>query len=430
MTPTITLQALAGWTLVIAACTLSCDRTSTDNPDRPTDPVGIARPAAEAGEPMVRDAPIRERSELEKRAAAIRAALVSVEHHALREPPDLPPEVMPIPLARAVRTLREDANDNPFGESRRRRSITALIVGGVDPSASPPEIRRHKEEIDVLLGPQKAEFDVFLTALLPRVFVAPVPLALDSDPQLAEFAQEIQAFLDSGGPAVPNCDPDGPPPAAIRNITKGPAPTLSCSGTALPPGWTWEQTSIEVSRPGGVAALAAALDPQNWDAHLECNPFFVGAYVVDSNKAKLACLPFGKDWSNLLYEEFLMSVESSEAQLVTILKIDADLDPVADTHRFDYCLHESVSGIASFGPDNEWSGSIDVDEGFQTIDETASGALKVVADKKLHFEDWKHATNGNDKTGKMNDAASPQLMAMGSALKEAVCCPAPSPVCP
>lgn len=418
MNPITLLHALGRSALMLAACMLAYDGAS----------------GGDAPEPTVRDVLPRDPSAVEQRAAAIRAALVSVEYHALRDPPNLPPEVMPIPLATAVRTLRQDADDNSFGESRRRRSITALVVGGVDPSVSPPRIR-NREEIDVLLGPQQSAFDAFLTALLPRVFVGPSPLVLDSDPSLRRLSREIQAFLDTAGPAIASCAAQD-----AERLTPH-TPTSSC-GTTFPAGLIWERARIEVTRPGGVAGLASALDPQNWDetdvaTGLKCNPFFTSAFVTDASKSPVSCPPLaGQDWAHPLYEEFHMSVGASDGQLATVLKIKANLDPdsptVATGHHFDYCLGESVFGqviTEAFNVEKVWEGSIDVDEGFQTIEKP--GALVVVADKKLHFTGWTEQGSGADVTAAMNAAATLNLMAMGQALKEAVCCnPPPTPACP
>jgi hypothetical protein len=133
-------------------------------------------------------------------AAAIRAALISIEYYALASPPaDYPVDLLPSPLEQAAAFLKKDAErDRPrnFAESRRRRAIARLVSAGIDMTTDPPRLARH-DAIAILLRADEEKLNEILLKLRP---------GLESHVVLPQLENQLQGFWAESGAAIAGCN--------------------------------------------------------------------------------------------------------------------------------------------------------------------------------------------------------------------------------
>lgn len=362
-------------------------------------------------------------------SAYVRAAMLSAYYYADRERRELPWK--PIPLLDAARILVQDAERSSFGESRRRRVVQKLIVGGLELGDDLTHSHRYRDALVVLLEePGRSgetllgEIDVQIERAIKEFFSgsfvgAGIPIEL-----LRRIAALLSELLYASAPAIGGCAAVAAPDTEIKD----PSAASSTCGH-LGEGWktslVWAETTLAVKR--DLEEVAVALDPQNWDAWdavegERCSPWFAEVLVVEAPAwSQLSCPPTpGLDWSGHLYEEFVLDWVLVNSAFFNVLEVDSEREPDPDPteHIYDFCLESYLGGWV--GSDE---GAIAVDEGFSKVFQGAGGWVDLAAEKKISFIGWL------DDAG-MQVAAELLLENMGDAHAEQACCrPPPPPTC-
>jgi hypothetical protein len=365
--------------------------------------------------------------------ADVRAAMLSVYYHGDRERPE-ELEASFLPRTEAAEILAEDARRSSFGESRRRRAVRKLVMGGLVLRDDGKPDHRYRDALLILLerpGRPGAEVLSEIDGAIERVVVEfhePVPSPTSGELP-ADLAQEIgegvAEYLDSGGGAIRGC------PSVTESLAEsidGSQATSTCAHSD--PNWTsdlvWVEATVSVQR--SVSEVAEALDPQNWDAwdqveNEPCSLWFEKIDVVEPPdwEAK-SCPPApGFDWSGYVWEKFYVDWALGSTEFRNVLQVVSDRDPDVDPsrHRFDFCLEDFRGGDVG----GDASGTIAVDEGASHVAQGSNGWVNLTAEKRISFRGWA------DDAG-MKVAAEYALLNMGDAHAEQACCrPPPPPAC-
>jgi len=362
--------------------------------------------------------------------AAMLAVYANVQGFPERE---LPAELEPISLVAAGQILLRESTRSGFGESRRRRAIVRLASAGLEIHESAPGefgfALGHRDFLEAVEAPLPGIEATVREVIDAIVREDPgVGLAVLRERVAERLPPALFARLDRGGYAV--C-----PVEDLVTVVKTSHIDWQ-SGCAHPPGdWksqlTWATTKLRVKRP--VGELAKLLDPQNWDASPECNPYFNETCVLAPDLVTCrACPPEpGSAWNAPVYEWFEMYWDpwklGFKSQLENRLAILSAPTPATNpsSYRLDYCLEASLDGRVGL-----LRGGIDVDEGFTLASAQPGGWSAVEAHKLIRFQGWKNPF-GVPVDGVMNASSGVILQNMGEALVEQLCCGLPdAPSCP
>jgi hypothetical protein len=354
------------------------------------------------------------RDDRPSRDAELRRALYSITYHSQSQPPRLAPAFEPVPLGEAARILRLGSERNPIGDLRLRHAVVELAAGGLVRTDEGWSIRQPNDgAIGFLLGSFKGRFDDAISR-----YLANVPEGTSSELPLETLANvhaSLWDFLNEAlGPAGGGCNVSfvGTPPA-----------TMDAEGVVH------ATATVELTRDS--AALAEALDPQNWDAidggtGATCNPFFPVAMPFRKTLAggwECADPPTsGSAWDGFLFEHFRNDMQPwGVADLKTILDVTPILSTPPPVYAFEYDLNHSFYGQIS-GLFLEANGLIDVDEGtLVAVKDPSTDVIRVSASKSLRFVDWQD-TDGRSVDWQMNEVTKLVIQAMGGAMSTAVCC--------
>lgn len=358
--------------------------------------------------------------------AQVRAALYSVAYHSEPVPPDLPWPLLPIPLDEAARILKAGAKGDEFGESRRRRSVIDLALGGLEQRDGAWHVRQPNDgALAILLGKLKKPFDKKLKEILNGLPPLPPPPP-DPHPMMLTIDQAkfvrlslwdwLEAKLQV---AILVCGQTVPPTSVDKTY---------------PDGSVEVTTTLAVS--GQIYWVSSALDPQNWDAinfanGKPCNPYFriANEYVKNTGNQwvpKVCPDKPGSQWVGSLFEYFEADFEEfSSADFSTILAISRPSGNNAPTWGFDYALTQDFGGRVvakpNYSPLN-LSGDIGTDEGGLDAVKTLKD-IQITAVKRIHFVDWIDDDHPSVSwTDAMNAWAVVALKAMGGVLAESACC--------